>query len=163
MGLDQYLTRKFYVGGRYEHRNVTGEINIKIGDEQYSFDVKNVDYIVEVAGYWREASSIHQWFVDNCQDGEDDCKEYSVSQEQLQELLDIVNKILKCCTFAGKQYISANKEVCEELLPTRAGVVFGGTEYDEAYYEDLLETKRILEENLNEKYTNWYFEYLASW
>lgn len=163
MGLDQYLTRKFYVGGKYDHRHVTGEINIKIGDQQYNFDVKNVDYITESAGYWRKANAIHQWFVDNCQGGDDERRSVYVEREQLETLLAVVNTVLKSCTFAGRQHLEANKAVCEELLPTASGFFFGNTDYGEYYYQDLLNTKQILEQNLDAKYADWEFEYSASW
>ena len=29
--------------------------------------------IIEQVGYWRKANQIHNWFVENVQDGEDDC------------------------------------------------------------------------------------------
>ena len=38
--------------------------------------------------YWRKANAIHKWFVDNVQGGEDDCREYPVSNDQLIELRD---------------------------------------------------------------------------
>ena len=38
MGLDMYLTKKVYVGANYEHRNVTGKINIKVGDKKLNID-----------------------------------------------------------------------------------------------------------------------------
>jgi len=37
--------------------------------------------------YWRKANQIHNWFVDNVQGGDDDCREYGVSIEHLKELL----------------------------------------------------------------------------
>ena len=39
----------------------------------------------EEVGYWRKANQIHKWFVDNVQDGVDDCGEYKVTKEQLIE------------------------------------------------------------------------------
>ena len=44
--------------------------------------------------YWRKANQIHKWFVDNVQEGVDNCGEYYVSHEKLQELLDTVNNVL---------------------------------------------------------------------
>lgn len=45
-------------------------------------------------GYWRKANAIHRWFVENVQNGEDDCRDYFVTKEQLTELLNLVNQVL---------------------------------------------------------------------
>ena len=95
MGLDMYLIRKKYVGAKYKHNNVTGVIDIRTNGKTIPIDFKKVSYIEEEVGYWRKANAIHNWFVENVQDGEDDCREYSVSVEQLQELLDTCKRVLK--------------------------------------------------------------------
>src|SRR5690606_25744978 len=88
MGLDMYLTNKRYIWN--EDRK-----SLKItGLKRKKVNPKKVSYIIEEAGYWRKANAIHNWFVKNVQDGEDDCKEYWVSDDKLKELLDTVNKVL---------------------------------------------------------------------
>jgi hypothetical protein len=87
----------------------------------------------EQFAYWRKANAIHAWFVDNVQDGNDDQRDYKVSIEQLQELLDVVDEVLN------------DREKASELLPTRLGFFFGSDEYDEYYFKDLEDTKDILE------------------
>jgi len=47
------------------------------------------------AMYWRKANAIHGWFVENCQDGEDNCQEYWVSREKLINLKDLCQDILE--------------------------------------------------------------------
>ena len=106
-------------------------------------------------GYWRKANAVHNWFVDNVQDGNDDCKRYWVSKEDLQKLLDVVNKALK------------NPSTAHEYLPTVRGFFFGSQDYDEYYFKDLRYTKEMLTELLNEllkedtQYTDIYYE--SSW
>ena len=78
-----------------------------------------------IAIYWRKANAIHQWFVEHVQYGEDDCKIYPVSVEQLIELRDACKKVLRDTSLA------------EVLLPTCEGFFFGGTEYDEYYFGQL--------------------------
>ncbi|RMD67339.1 hypothetical protein D6833_00315 [Candidatus Parcubacteria bacterium] len=114
--------------------------------------------------YGRKVNAIHRWFVENVQGGEDDCGEYEVSREQLQELLDTVNEVLEKVELApglvlnGYTYqngerlemrvpgqVVLNPEVCENLLPTQSGFFFGSTEYDEYYVRDLEYTKEVLE------------------
>ena len=38
---------------------------------------------------WRKANQIHKWFVDNCQEGDDNCQRHYVSRENLEELLEL--------------------------------------------------------------------------
>ena len=87
---------------------------------------------VEVTcAYWRKANQIHAWFVDNVQQGNDDCGEYYVSHEKLKELLDLVNKALA--------------ERNPNLLQPRAGFFFGSYDIDEWYWNDLKNTKTKLD------------------
>ena len=87
---------------------------------------------VEVTcAYWRKANQIHAWFVDNVQQGNDDCGEYYVSHEKLKELLSLVNKALA--------------ERDPNLLQPRAGFFFGSYDIDEYYWNDLKNTKAKLE------------------
>jgi hypothetical protein len=181
MGLDMYLTRKLYIGAEYKHRNVTGSVDIQIDGKPLNIDINNVSYIEGRAGYWRKANAVHQWFVENVQDGVDDCGTYDVSREDLQSLLDVVNGLLpqikltkgQLCT--GKSFdknsivetfepgkVVENPEVCE-VLPTTSGFFFGNTDYNEWYVQDLTDTKAILEENLKPEYANYEFSYYASW
>jgi len=179
MGLDQYLTRKIYIGGNYAHRNVTGVVDVQIDGKPVSVNVNRVSYIEEQVGYWRKANQIHNWFVENVQDGEDDCRSYDVSREQLQELLATVTDILGKVELVdgtlhnGTKWengiqtemysdgkVIANPEVCK-ALPTASGCFFGNTDYNEWYIRDLEDTKKILEDALTD--SNDDFEYRASW
>jgi len=106
----------------------------------------------EEVGYWRKANQIHGWFVDNVMNGEDKCKRYKVTEEQLKLLLEVVNIVLN------------NHDLAEEYLPPREGFMFGDYEVDEEYFEYLEETKQILE--LVFKGTNFKTQeitYLPSW
>lgn len=154
MGLDMYLTKKTYVGAYFEHRNVTGTVKLAVDGKPLPIKVKQISYIDEQVGYWRKANAIHKWFVETCADGEDDCKPVHVDIKQLRELLLIVERVL------------GDHSLAEKLLPSTSGFFFGSTEYDEWYFDDLKDTKRILtdilkapEEDL--KYCD--FEYQASW
>lgn len=52
------------------------------------------DGYFEDVGYWRKANQIHNWFVQNVQDGEDDCGIYEVTQSKLIELRDTCQKVI---------------------------------------------------------------------
>jgi hypothetical protein len=144
-----YLTRKVFVGGEYKHRDVKGEINITIAGVKLDIDISEVSEICIKAGYWRKANHIHAWFVENVQDGEDDCKEYYVPIEQLEELKELCIRVL------------GNHDLAEALLPTQTGCFFGGTEYDEYYFNYLTETIDIVDYCLKHKTDSYYYE--SSW
>ena len=106
---------------------------------------------VEVTcAYWRKANQIHRWFVDNVQGGNDNCGEYYVSQEQLQELLDLVKRTLA--------------ERNPTLLSPLGGFFFGGTDIDEWYWLGLKNTQEQLERVLNlPQVSDLSFTYSSSW
>lgn len=137
MGLDMYLMRKTYVQ-HWNHKSENYEVTVTKGGKPTSIDHKKVAYIIEQAGYWRKANAIHKWFVDNVQDGKDDCGEYYVSPEKMEKLLNICNDVL------------ANPARANELLPTTNGCFFGGTEYDEYYLSDLEDTVQLLTEAMKD-------------
>lgn len=106
------------------------------------------------AAYWRKANQIHAWFVDNVQEGEDQCREHEVSRDQLRELIEI------CKT------VTAGHKKAPDLLPARSGFFFGGTEYDKWFFEDVRETVEKLTPLLDEdKFPtkDWDFYYRSSW
>lgn len=138
MGLDMYLTKKTYVGANYAHNKITGKISIKKDGKPIEINLSRVTYIEERLGYWRKANQIHKWFVENVQEGEDNCKEYYVSTEQLQSLLYNCKNVL------------ANKDKAETLLPTASGFFFGGTDYDDYYFTEIEDTIKICEQAVKE-------------
>jgi hypothetical protein len=146
MGLDMYLSKKTYIWR--ENRD-----KLKLSGLEAKVDPQKVSYIVEEAGYWRKANAIHGWFVDNVQDGVDDCKEYYVPRAKLEELLRLVEKVL------------ANPEKANQLLPVRAGFFFGNYDpeegYDSWYFEDMEETKKTLVAALKDPDADFYYQ--SSW
>ena len=85
MGLDMYLTKRTWVGLNYEHNREKGQNRLIINGKELPINtLKSLNF---KAGYWRKANHIHQWFVENIQDGNDDCCEYYVPRERLKELL----------------------------------------------------------------------------
>ena len=160
MGLDQYLEVRRFVGG-YSHskdeekelfRNIVGSLGMEdIHDERYLTVNVNV-------AYWRKANAIHDWFVKNVQDGNDDCKSYYVPREKLIELEALCRKVAE----------SGEPEVAAKLLPTASGFFFGGTDYDEYYFEQVDWTAKRLAELLDRiPETTWTsgvdFYYSSSW
>ena len=152
MGLDMYLSKKTYVK-RWDHMTADElfTVSVKKGGKKYpSIDYKRVSYVVEEVAYWRKANAIHKWFVDNVQDGKDDCGHYYVEKDKLKELLTAINAVLGDNTKA------------KELLPPQGGFFFGNTGIDEYYVQDLQYTKETLEKLLAEGGEG-DFEYRSSW
>lgn len=145
MGLDMYLMKKTYIGAKYEHRKITGKVEIFQNNKLLEIDFNKISEIIESVGYWRKANQIHNWFVQNVQDGVDDCNEYHVDFEQLQDLKELCQKVLET-----KQ---------TDLLEPQSGFFFGSTEIDEYYYQDLKDTIEIID-NLDK---NGEYYYQASW
>lgn len=102
-------------------------------------------------GYWRKVNAIHNWFVENLADGEDNCNPIYVPHSSLVDL-----KIL--C-----QEVIDDPDKAEELLPTGSGFFFGSTDYDEWYLEGIKHTLAILTKVIEDVPEGWSFEYQASW
>ncbi len=150
MGLDMYLNKKTYVQ-YWEHKQPEEQYSVEVtkGGKPTNINPKKVSYIVEEVGYWRKQNQIHRWFVENIQHGEDNCGEYYVSSEKLAELLELCQKV------------KADNSLAEELLPSASGFFFGGTEYDEWYFNGIDNTIEILKEALEDERGEYY--YTSSW
>jgi hypothetical protein len=193
MGLDMYLNAR-----RHTSEYMDKEANLELrplADKLLppaAQDYDSIEIQRQVA-YWRKANHIHRWFVENVQSGEDDCGEYAVSLEQLKELRDLCEKVLKTAklkddtinngwTYQGGQKVAitepgkviTNPEAIEALLPTQAGFFFGGTDYDEWYLNDVKETVDQIERILGwaaghmrgepgQQYCPVSFTYQSSW
>lgn len=184
MGLDMYLYRKTYVKN-WDHNPAEKrfEITVKQGGKPFkAINPERINYITEEVGYWRKANAIHRWFVENVQDGKDDCGEYYVSREQLTSLRDLCLRVLEATKLeAGKVHngdrstkeggwepvyedggIIADPIKAKELLPTASGFFFGSTDYDQYYVQDIRETSDMLTALLAEPEEG-DFIYRASW
>lgn len=149
MGLDMYLKGRRFLWNLGDHPDAAldKEIQKLIPD----FCGNHVQYIETEAVYWRKANAIHKWFVDNVQDGEDDCGYYDVSTEDLQTLRDLCQRVLDF------------KHLANELLPVQSGFFFGGTDYDEWYFAELERTAKEITVLLDPKFKRWGFLYHSSW
>lgn len=164
MGLDMYLEirRDEYVSRHTKSRTLKMEYPKFLKD-----NFPNLPLLQSVSrkttwevGYWRKANQIHNWFVQNCANGEDDCRPVEVPVSKLEQLLEECKMVL------------ADHSLAQVYLPTQKGFFFGSTEYDEYYFEDLEDTVKILEpviefmHNIKDKCksNDWYdVIYTASW
>lgn len=194
MGLDMFLWKmKKQKGKTFDE---VMEIKRKLDNEEikgvekenlkmYMFHTKleNINYeydsLFKEVYYWRKANAIHQWFVDNIQNGNDDCEDYRVTQKDLQILIDTLKEVYNSlCNketvtkkvkdgtieYEIKVFKEKDLEKAKELLPTQEGFFFGGTEYDEYYFEqikDTLNDLQILDRSFD--FENNYLIYGSSW
>ena len=176
MGLDMYLSKKTYVKNwRHDEENNYSVIARNNGKQIKHIQKERVSYVIEEVGYWRKANHIHNWFVENCQGGIDECQESDVSREQLYELKVLCNQVKDYLDTCKKVFNEEYKEyytfevdeaIIKEFLPTTSGFFFGGTDYDRWYYEDLEETIEIIDNafvGVKEKDWSVEFTYQASW
>lgn len=178
MGLDMYLRKGKKIPKRdFTHIRKINDLITNYDDELVTEAYK--DYVFECGSafkynslfkeivYWRKANQIHKWFVDNVQEGIDDCGYYEVSKQHIEKLLEICELILDegiIIKLQEEERIIQNKELCEALLPTQSGFFFGGTEYDEWYIKDLEYTVQELKKILKEfDFENEYLIYTSSW
>jgi hypothetical protein len=150
MGLDMYL-------------NARSSVNAYDSEDSEQKALQQVPFIaatgMRVTGityramYWRKANAIHKWFVDNVQDGVDNCEEFHVSPQHLQLLRDTCQQVLDDNALAG------------ELLPPSEGFFFGTTDITNYYFDDLRATVEALdaalEFSLRDRWAT--FTYQSSW
>jgi hypothetical protein len=181
MGLDMYLYKKTYVKNwNHTPKEHKFSITIKKGGKKFEGIKKDrISEITEQVGYWRKFNALHSWFVQNCADGVDDCRPMYVSNEQMKELLDTLKKVVKVLDKSEKKKSSVvvgwkgggveiredidvyDTDEVEDLLPTAPGFFFGGTEYDNYYYQSVSNTITLIEEVMAEGDADYYYE--ASW
>lgn len=143
MGLDMYLNAKRFLWHNED------ELSERVAEVFPEIKGKRVKEVIVEAMYWRKANSIHAWFVKNCQEGEDDCGNYYVGREQLEELRQLILKAL------------AEKDAT--LLPPTSGFFFGSDKVDQYYWEDLRSTEEGIVKCLTDFPSGWEFEYHSSW
>ena len=140
MGLDMYL-----FANKHNHQFSRTEVEtqiiedalIRLDNDFYNIvmqdqqELPSVSIVIEI-GYWRKCNAIHKWFVDNVQNGIDECQESYVGFDALHKLQESLNEVI------------ADPELGPKVLPTTDGFFFGDTSYDEFYIDDLKYTLEIV-------------------
>jgi len=151
MGLDMYLTAKRYVS-QYDNQDQALNTELMRHFPELE-DGMSVQEVTVRLGYWRKANHIHKWFVDHCQEGKDDCGDYWVSRDHLNELRALCQQVLDF------------RHLAVDNLPTVEGFFFGGTDYDDYYFRDVENTVKIIDSALKllDSEKGWDIEYQSSW
>jgi hypothetical protein len=147
IGLDMYLIEEEYVSPWMDEDRYKAFIAASGREDLFarhgtganlSSDSLTVQYRV---GYWRKADHIHKWFVDNVQDGVDECQLSLIEREQLGELYNLCKEVLEVALIDDGSVI--NPRVCEALLPSSDLGVAGHC--DEWYIHGVERTVKILD------------------
>ena len=150
-----YLRAEKHISGytfvKDEEREQYSQVMNTVGAQDIADTNSPSANVTFTAMYWRKQNAIHNWFVKAVQNGRDDCKKYWVSREQLKDLRDLCVEVVQ------------NKEKAKTALPTSEGFFFGGTDYDDYYFEGIKETASRLTILLNSASEEWEFEYQSSW
>jgi hypothetical protein len=138
-----YLNAKRFLWHRED------EIGAKVAEAFPELKGRRVKEVIVEAMYWRKSNQIHAWFVANVQDNVDDCGNYEVSREQLEQLRQLILEVLDTKDSA-------------KLAPA-SGFFFGSNQVDDYYWQDLRSTEAKLGQMLAEFPAGWDFEYHSSW
>jgi hypothetical protein len=186
MGLDHGLLKRHYVKNwdfmKPEERH---EVIVLVGGQRSAnIRADRIGYVEEEVITWRKSNQIHRWFVENVQDGKDDCGNYYVSQSKLEQLLKTCVEVVEASELVsgevttGYTYAAGSGEtvalreagqiinnptVAKLLLPTQEGFFFGSTDYDQWYFEDLKRTMTVLQEELAKGDASDEYQYWSSW
>lgn len=194
MGLDMFLYKAKKQNNKtlkniidLNERINNGELTEKEREEMIPFifhiEVKEINYsydsFFKEVMYWRKANYIHNWFVENIQNGNDDCNYYEVKNYDIEDLLNTCEKVYESLKdketitktekygneiYSKQIYTENDSKLARELLPTVEGFFFGETDYDEYYFEVLGETIEKLKDILkNFDFDNNYLIYGSSW
>ena len=151
MGLDMYLTRKKYVKN-WSHDSTEERFQGVAFKGNQPIDLSKLTYLEFESVTWKKMNAIHNWFVENVQNGTDDCGTHYVTHDQLKELVLTIETVLQ----------KKDDEEALALLPPSEGFFFGSTEIDDYYWHELTETRWKLLEDMDANPNDEYY-YHASW
>lgn len=165
MGLDMYVNIRHkdtqskldayeawelkYSYEEYQHLTEEQKEEYRNSEPEYDDDMYGKELM-----YWRKANQIHNWFVQNCQGGVDDCGRYAITVNDLKTLKELCEKILTMTVvkqelrptylngwFSEPEYVMQDVRLltyegmkfASEHLPSRSGFFFGNTDYNDNY------------------------------
>lgn len=177
MGLDMYVNirhkdtqSKLDAYEAWENKYSYEEFERLTEEQKEEYRNSEPEYDGEMYGkelmYWRKANQIHNWFVQNCQGGVDDCGRYAITVADLMKLKELCEKILTMTEnhkeMRYTSYGATEKEEVDipyltlegveyaiEHLPSRSGFFFGSTEYDDWYVWWLKNTVEQINDTLD--------------
>ena len=164
MGLDMYFyARKttYKSFSKWDNQESTKEVNYPedlktFSDYIYDRNFKSVQTETSYQiGYFRKFNALHSYIVKTFADGIDNCQDIILYKEDVEQIKKVLDDVLN----AHQQV-----EKAKEILPTQSGFFFGGTDYDEFYFEDVKDAADLMQSFLdNFDFENYQLVYQASW
>ena len=164
MGLDMYFyARKttYKSFSKWDEPNSANEVNYPkdlktFSDYIYDRNFKSVQTETSYQiGYFRKFNALHSYIVKTFANGIDNCQDIILYKEDVEQIKKVLDEVLN----AHQQV-----EKAKELLPTQSGFFFGGTDYDEYYFEDVKDAADLMQSFLdNFDFEKYQLVYRASW
>lgn len=155
MGLDMYINRVNRTNHTIDEMET---INRDAAPERpevapflplYKYSFGDFYSIFHEVCYWRKFNALHNWFVNNVQNGVDNCQSYELTKKHIESCLDVLRIV--------------DKTKDASLLEPKSGFFFGSVNVDEYYFTDVKNSIEKLENLLDEDWEKNRFFYLASW
>ena len=164
MGLDMYFYArkttyksfsKWYKPDRADETNYPEDLKT-FSDYIYDRNFKSAETEIRYQiGYFRKFNALHSYIVKTFANGVDDCQDIILYKEDVEQIKKVLDEVLN----AHQQV-----EKAKELLPTQSGFFFGGTDYDEFYFEDVKDAANLMQSFLgNFDFDKYQLVYQASW
>lgn len=146
---------KFGKPSRVDETDYPEDLKI-FSDYIYDINFKSVQTEISYQiGYFRKFNALHSYIVKTFADGIDNCQDIILYKEDVEQIKKVLDDVLN----AHQQV-----EKAKELLPTQSGFFFGGTDYDEFYFEDVKDAADLMQNLLdNFDFENYQLVYQASW
>ena len=164
MGLDMYFyARKttYKSFSKWDNPDRANEVNYPedlktFSDYIYDRNFKSVQTETRYQiGYFRKFNALHSYIVKTFADGTDNCQDIILYKKDVEKIKKVLDDVLN----AHQQV-----EKAKELLPTQSGFFFGGTDYDEFYFEDVKDAADLMQSFLdNFDFESYQLVYQASW
>ena len=146
---------------KWDNQESTKEVNYPedlktFSDYIYDRNFKSVqtETIYQI-GYFRKFNALHSYIVKTFADGIDNCQDIILYKEDVEQIKKVLDDVLN----AHQQV-----EKAKEILPTQSGFFFGGTDYDEFYFEDVKVAADLMQNLLdNFDFEKYQLIYEASW
>lgn len=181
MGLDMYVTirhkdtqSKLDAYEAWENKYSYEEYERLTDEQKEEYRNSEPEYDEDMYGkqlmYWRKANQIHNWFVQNCQGGVDNCERYVITVADLIKLKELCEKILTMTVvkqelrptflngwFSEPEHVMQDVRLltyegmkfASEHLPSCSGFFFGNTDYNDYYVWDVEDTVKQINDTLD--------------